>query len=178
MSAILLTQSTSINANVYKLVFWIISRLLFEPKLKEEIVAEIEPAFRGESNSAPDLDYLLYSCPLLASTCEEVLRLTIWSIGTRSVLSDTAIGGKKLRQGRKLIMPYRAMHYCPGRYVARREVQMVTAVILKRFDMSLQEGDSKGQMSAFPKMDDTLPSGGIQAPLRGEDLIIRIKPSK
>ncbi|KAF2712344.1 cytochrome P450 [Pleomassaria siparia CBS 279.74] len=157
------------NANAYKLVFWIITHLLFDPRLMEEIKAEIEPAFRGQEHSAPDLDYLFDSCPLLVSTCEEVLRLTNWPIGTRTVQVDTAIGGKKLRQGRKLLMPYRAMHfdstvfgadaaafnprrsmenkalvtnksyrpfggaayYCPGRYIARREVQMFTAVHAK-----------------------------------------------
>jgi cytochrome P450 len=204
------------NANAYKLVFWIMSHLLFEPKLMEEIAAEIEPAFRGGKHATPDLDYLFNSCPLLVSTCEEVLRLTNWPIGTRTVQVDTVVGGKKLLRGRKLLMPYRAMHfdpsvfgadaaafnprrfmekktlvtnksyrpfggaahYCPGRYIARREVQVFTAVMLKRFDMSLVEGESKGQESAFPKMDNTLPSGGIQVPLKGEDLIIRVRPSK
>ncbi|KAF1950251.1 cytochrome P450 [Byssothecium circinans] len=204
------------NANAYKLVFWIISHLLFEPKLMKEIADEVEPAFRGEKHSAPDLDHLLNSCPLLESTCEEVLRLTNWPIGTRTVQADTVIGGKKLRQGRKLLMPYRAMHfdstvfgadaaafnprrfledknlvanksyrpfggaahYCPGRYIARTEVQMYTAVMLKRFDMSVTESDSKGQKPTFPKMDNTLPSGGIQVPLKGEDLIVRVRPSK
>lgn len=198
------------------MVFWIISHLLFDPKLKAEIAAEIGPAFRGGKHSAPDLDYLFGSCPLLVSTCEEILRLTNWPIGTRTVQVDTVIGGKKLRRGRKLLMPYRAMHfdptvfgadaatfnprrflenkslvanksyrpfggaahYCPGRFIARREVHMFTAVMLMRFDMAIVTGGKKGQKPAFPKMDDTLPSGGIQVPLKGEDLIIRVKPRK
>jgi cholesterol 7alpha-monooxygenase len=77
----------------------------------EEIKAEIEPAFHGDRQSAPDLDYIFESCPLLASTCEEVLRLTIWSIGARTVQTNTVIGGKKLRPGRKVLMPYRTMHF-------------------------------------------------------------------
>jgi cholesterol 7alpha-monooxygenase len=204
------------NANAYKLVFWIISHLLFEPELMQQIVAEIKPAFHDEKHSAPDLDYLFDSCPLLVSTCEEILRLTNWPIGTRTVQVDTVIGGKNLHRGRKLLMPYRAMHfdstvfgadaatfnprrfmekkslvtnknyrpfggaahYCPGRFIARREVQMFTAVMLQRFDLSLVEGENKGQKPAFPKMDNTLPSGGIQVPLKGEDLIIRVKFSK
>ncbi|KAF2820999.1 cytochrome P450, partial [Ophiobolus disseminans] len=197
------------NANTYKIVFWILSHLLFEPDLMREISTEIGPAFRGGKHSAPDLDYIFNSCPLLASTCEEVLRLTNWPIGPRTVQVDTIIGGKKLRQGRKLLMPYRAMHfdptvfgadaaafnprrfmekkslvahksyrpfggaahYCPGRFIARREVQMHTAVMLMRFDMAVVEGQ------IFPKMDDTLPSGGIQVPLKGEDLLIRVRPA-
>ncbi|KAF2682031.1 cytochrome P450, partial [Lentithecium fluviatile CBS 122367] len=199
------------NANAYKLVFWIMSYLLFDPELKQEIVAEIQPAFSKGKYSAPDLDYIFNSCPLLVSTCEEVLRLTNWPIGTRTVQTDTVIGGKKLRQGRQLLMPYRAMHfdfnvfgadattfnprrfmqkslltnksyrpfggaahYCPGRYIARREVQMFTAVMLMRFDMSIL--DAKRQTPHFPKMDNTLPSGGIQVPLKGEDLMVRVRP--
>ncbi|OAF98770.1 cytochrome P450 [Paraphaeosphaeria sporulosa] len=204
------------NANAYKLVFWIISYLLFHPQLMEELKVEIEPAFRDGNHSTPDLSFLFDSCPLLASICEEVLRLTNWPIGTRTVQTDTIIGGKKLRQGRKLLMPYRAMHfdpavfgadatafnpkrfimkktlvthksyrpfggaahYCPGRYIARREVQMFTAVMLMRFEITLLEGEGPGNRSHFPKMDDTLPSGGIQVPSKGEDLIVRVRPSK
>ena len=211
-----LTPLTSINANAYKLVFWIISYLLFEPELMDEIKAEIDPAFSAGKFSAPDLTYLIESCPLLVSTCEEVLRLTIWSMGTRTVQSDTIIGGKKLRKGRKLLMPYRAMHfdttifgsdatsfnprrfmekttlvnsksyrpfggaahYCPGRFLARREVQMFTAVMLKRFDLSIVNRGSKSGKAPFPKMDDTLPSGGIQSPLKGQDIIVRVRPAK
>jgi hypothetical protein len=177
-----LTRLISMNANAYKLVFWIISYLLFEPKLMEELKAETAPAFLNGKHSAPDLQYLFDSCPLLVSTCEEVLRLTNWPIGTRTVQTDTVIGEKMLRQGRKLLMPYRVMHfdptvfgadaddfnprrfikkkalvanksyrpfggaahYCPGRYIARREVQMFTAVMLQRFDMSLAVGKSTG----------------------------------
>ena len=65
-----------------------------------------------------------------------------------------------------------AAHYCPGRYIARREVQMFTAVMLMRFEITLI-----GDKSRFPKMDDTLPSGGIQTLLKGEDLIVRVRPS-
>jgi cholesterol 7alpha-monooxygenase len=202
------------NANAYKLVFWIMSYLLFRPELTEELRREIAPTFRNGNASTPDIDFLLNSCPLLVSTCEEVLRLTIWSIGTRTVQVDTIIGGKKLLQGRKLLMPYRAMHfdttvfgddaldfnprrfmmkkslvkdksyrpfggaahYCPGRYIARREVQMCTAVMLMRFEMSVVPSGGSGKKSRFPTMDDTLPSGGIQLPLNGEDLIVRVKP--
>jgi cholesterol 7alpha-monooxygenase len=67
-------------------------------------------------------------------------------------------------------------HICPGRYIARREVQMCTAVMLMRFDMEVAEEESKGAKLKFPRMDDTLPSGGIQAPLKGEDLGVRVRP--
>lgn len=63
-----------------------------------------------------------------------------------------------------------ASHYCPGRWIARREVYVFTAVMLKPLELELVEGKAK-----FPRMDDTLPSGGVQGPLKGEDLIVRVR---
>lgn len=62
-----------------------------------------------------------------------------------------------------------ASHYCPGRWIARRGVYVFIAIMLKRFDMELVEE------KRFPKMDDTLPSGGVQGPLKGEDLVVRVR---
>jgi cytochrome P450 len=113
--------------------------------------------------------------------------LTIFS--TRTMQVDTIFGGKKLRKGRNLLIPYRAMHFdntvfgtdtassnprrflevetlvtnknnrpfggaahfCPGRYIARREVHKFIAVMLNRFDISLAEDKSKGQKSVSTK---------------------------
>lgn len=60
-------------------------------------------------------------------------------------------------------------HYCPGRFLARMEVQLFVAVMLKRFTFSF-DGDA-----SFPKMDDSLPSGGIQSPAKGQNLTLRVK---
>jgi hypothetical protein len=201
-----------VNANAFKLVFWVISYILFDQILLAELRAEIEPAFAG--GVSPKLDYLFESCPLLSSTCEEVLRLTNWPIGTRTVMSESIIGGKRLKVGRKLLMPYRAMHfdsaifgeepntfdprrfmkrkdlvkstsykpfggaahYCPGRFIARREVQMFVAIMLKRFELEITRVSAKEQL--FPKMDDSLPSGGIQIPAKGHGLILRVQPAR
>ena len=55
---------------------------------------------------------------------------------------------------------------------------MFMAVMLMRFDMELVEGEGLVEEARFPRMDDTPPSGGIQGPLCGEDLIVRVRPCK
>jgi cholesterol 7alpha-monooxygenase len=79
------------------------------------------------------------------------------------------------RSIRPFIHSYIKANKTLGRFIARREVQMYTALMLMRFHMSLVQGESK---RAFPKMDNALPSGGIQVPLKGEDLIIRVRPAE
>jgi cytochrome P450 len=68
-----------------------------------------------------------------------------------------------------------ASHYCPGRFIARKEVQMFVALVLRRFDLELV--GEEGKKPTFPKMDDTLPSGGIQNPLKGQHLRVRARPA-
>jgi cytochrome P450 len=68
-----------------------------------------------------------------------------------------------------------AATYCPGRFLARREVYMFVVLAIHRFDISLvSEGDS----SKFPRLDVTIPSGGVLGPVKGDRVIIRIKASK
>lgn len=69
-----------------------------------------------------------------------------------------------------------AASHCPGRFLARREVLMFTALILNRFDISL--ATKGGQEPKMPKMDDSLPSGGVLTPVAGDDLILKVRPVK
>jgi cholesterol 7alpha-monooxygenase len=135
-------------------------------------------------------------------------------MGSREVLSESIIGGKRLKEGKKVLMPYRAMHfdsqvfgddsnnfnprrfmerknlikspsyrpfggaahYCPGRFIARREVQMFVAIVLMRFELEAVGKD--GKEPRFPKMDDSLPTGGVQGLVKGEEVLVRVRPSK
>ncbi|KAI9844750.1 MAG: hypothetical protein M1837_005283 [Sclerophora amabilis] len=97
-----------INANAYKLCFWVLSYLLYDPALFKVIRDEVKPAFSEESTN---LQYLLQSCPRLESVYNEVLRIANMPIGARGVLSDVEIGGKTLLAGRKVLMPYRQLHF-------------------------------------------------------------------
>ena len=61
--------------------------------------------------------------------------------------------------------------YCPGRYVARREVLVFIALAMYRFDIKLAGMEGL----AFPKLDTKKPSLGIMMPRAGEDVQVIIE---
>lgn len=156
--------------------------------------------------------------PHLNAAYDEVLRHANNAMGVRLVTGETTIGGKTLRPGRKLLMPYRQLHldeapsvwgdqvssrpasefdagrflrnkdlargpsfrpfgggngYCPGRFLARREVFMFVAAVLGRFEVTLVSSDVQG----FPELDLGTPTGGILTPKAGQDVLVRVVPS-
>lgn len=62
--------------------------------------------------------------------------------------------------------------YCPGRYVAKREVLVFIALALCRFD-GISMASNEGQK--FPKLDTKTPSLGIMMPMAGEDVQITVR---
>lgn len=54
--------------------------------------------------------------------------------------------------------------YCPGRFLARREVFMFVAAVLGRFEITLVSGENT---QGFPQLDPGTPSGAILAPKAG-----------
>ena len=62
-------------------------------------------------------------------------------------------------------------NYCPGRHVARQEVYIVIAMILRNYDISLGTPGQK-----LPQMAGGKPSLGLLNPVKGSDLILRVKP--
>lgn len=206
-----------INGNAYKSCFWLLAHILHDQSLLEDIRTEIDQAFLngGDVCSNPNITRLLEDCPLLNSTYDEILRYTNNAMGVRLVVNQTTIGGKTLRPGRKILMPYRQMHldgdvwgpgaanfdpnrfmrdkslsrspsfrpfgggngYCPGRFLARREVFMFVATVLGRFELDLLPS-SNGSKPRFPSLDETTPTGGILSPVAGEDVIVQVQPRK
>lgn len=65
--------------------------------------------------------------------------------------------------------------YCPGRFLARREVFMFVATVLRRFELALVPR-SDGSKQKFPELDETTPTGGILSPLSGDDVIVQVQP--
>ncbi|KAL9619140.1 MAG: hypothetical protein Q9160_006229 [Pyrenula sp. 1 TL-2023] len=201
-----------VNTNAYKLAFWLLTYIIYDSAILHSVRKEIEPAFNDVGSL--NLEYLIdsSSCPLLAAAYEETLRCTNWPMGYRKVVSPCIINGRTLRTGRKLLMPYRIMHFdpdvfgadaaqfnprrflhdkklvkstsfrpfggaanhCPGRFLARREVLMFTALLLNRFDISLAATEG-GQEPTMPRLDDTLPTGGILGPVAGDDVVVKVK---
>ncbi|KAI9836481.1 MAG: hypothetical protein M1837_003387 [Sclerophora amabilis] len=97
-----------VNSNAYKLSFWILAYVLQDRELISSLRAETAQALQ---NDVVDMKYLLNLCPLLNATFDEGMRLTTLSSSSRCVTSPTAIGGKTLRSGAKVLIPYRQLHF-------------------------------------------------------------------
>ncbi|KAL8704585.1 MAG: hypothetical protein Q9201_002277 [Fulgogasparrea decipioides] len=208
-----------INGNAYKLCFWILAYVLHDERLLGVIRDEVAPVVK---EGLPGLENRLEQCPMLDSVYNEVLRLTASSSSVRTVLSTTNLGGKQLRSGTKVLVPYRQLHfnedvwgkdaysfnperflrnkdlvrnscfrpfgggttYCPGRFLAKREVMTFIALVLCRFDISLTTNPAAptNQKSAvkpiFPRLEEQKPCLGIMGPIKGDDVCLRVKPSK
>ena len=62
--------------------------------------------------------------------------------------------------------------YCPGRYLAEREILTFIALAVARFDIEVF--DERG----FPRMDKEKFCLGIMEPVKGDDMVLTIKPRK
>lgn len=58
---------------------------------------------------------------------------------------------------------------CPGRFLARRAVCAFVAMALHEFDISIVEGQR------FPRRDEITPNLGLMAPVKKDDLMIRVQ---
>ncbi|KAJ4421164.1 hypothetical protein N0V82_003929 [Gnomoniopsis sp. IMI 355080] len=103
------------NSNAHRGCFWALTYLLHDESLLELIRDEIRPAFTL-FDAKPDMAYLLGHCPLLASFYEEVIRLTVDPIAVRVATDQVTVGGKVLQPGRKILAPFRQMHFNPEVY--------------------------------------------------------------
>ncbi|KAH3961190.1 hypothetical protein HBI56_209870 [Parastagonospora nodorum] len=98
----------AVVGNLYKLTFWLMSHLGQNPGVLDQIREEVSPAVHGERI---DEAYLLERCPKLSSVISETLRLTVTSALARVILEPTAVGGKLLKPGTKIMLSIRELHY-------------------------------------------------------------------
>ena len=103
-----------INTNSRKASYWMLAYLLQDPSLLEVVRQETAPAFRADGTV--DLDYLHNSVPQLDAMWNEMLRLCSFAASVRFVTDDTMLGGKILRKGTRLIIPYRQLHMNQSAY--------------------------------------------------------------
>lgn len=184
----------------------------------EEIRTETSKA---TSNDAVEVMELMDHCPKLQALFFEVLRITTASASVRRIISPTKIGGKTLRPGNRVLIPYRQLHYnedvfgedvnkfnrerflrntnlihhpsfrpfggganyCPGRFIARLEVNVFIALVLRRFDIVLTENvgkDCSGEkgtlQQGFPRCEDSTPCLGIMGPMHDDDVLVDVMP--
>ncbi|PQE32214.1 cytochrome P450 oxidoreductase protein [Rutstroemia sp. NJR-2017a WRK4] len=109
IAIILVTLHWAINTNTRKTAFWMLTYVLHNPSYIEQIRKETAPAFEGKK--LVDLEFLHDKCPLLESCWFETLRMASNAASVRQINKDTIIGGKVLRKGNRIMIPYRLLHF-------------------------------------------------------------------
>lgn len=104
-----LTRETyRVLSNAYKLCFWIMAYLLFNPHLHSAVKGEIDELV---SQGLPGLEVRLEECPILVSIYWEALRLTSSSTTIRTVQAPTPLGRYIIPSKTKLLLPFRQLHF-------------------------------------------------------------------
>ncbi|KAI0100869.1 cytochrome P450 [Nemania sp. FL0031] len=98
-----------INTNTRKVAFWMMAYLLDNPTLFDVIRNETAPSFQHDTLIDPS--YLWKECPNLDAIWCETLRHCSNAASVRLVTKDTCIGGKVMRQGSRVMIPYRLLHF-------------------------------------------------------------------
>lgn len=65
--------------------------------------------------------------------------------------------------------------YCPGRFLAKREVLVFVATLLHRFDIEVSNWGSEKEGRRPPEIDHVSPNLGVMSPVKGTELYIRLK---
>ncbi|GAP88755.1 putative cytochrome p450 protein [Rosellinia necatrix] len=94
-------------SNEHNACYWLLTYLLYDTSLLKLAKEETEAAWRSEQL---DIKYLCSNCPNLESIYNEVLRLNNTAAAVRVASQDTEIGGKTLRAGSMVILPFRQLH--------------------------------------------------------------------
>lgn len=111
VAVMMMTIYWGINTNTRRACFWMITYMIFEPELFHIIREETRPAFQDGDLQSPDIRYLEEKCPRLNGIWDETVRLSAYSSSVRYVTEDTIIGGKILRQGNRVMIPNRQLHF-------------------------------------------------------------------
>ncbi|KAF2478396.1 cytochrome P450 [Lindgomyces ingoldianus] len=99
-----------IQGNPWKVAFWFMAYLLYNPGIKQRIAAELYHLMESQPPLSPiELCKGLNACPLLTASYHETLRLTSSTITVRDVVNDCVIGEKLLQRGSRVLISYRQM---------------------------------------------------------------------
>lgn len=96
----------SINGNAWKVCFWIMAYLVENPDLCTSIRNEVAPIM-STTQSPNYLSDCLDRCPKLIAVYEETLRIVTSSVSVRNIIKPLQLGGKLLRPGNRVLIPYR-----------------------------------------------------------------------
>ncbi|KAI1760952.1 cytochrome P450 [Hypoxylon sp. FL1150] len=101
----------AINTNARKTSSWMLTYLMRNPAYLAAFRAETAPAFRGDE--LVDMTYVQDAsrCPQLDAIWHETLRTAGWAASVRLVTRDVIIGGKRMRNGNRVMVPHRVLHF-------------------------------------------------------------------
>lgn len=112
--------SIAILTNTSPATFWMVYHIYSNPKILEEcrqelanVVADVPTTISGRTVNIRTLDMsrVKFSCPLLLSTFQEVLRTRTVGISTRQVMEDHILDGKYLlKKGGTVMIPGPVQH--------------------------------------------------------------------
>lgn len=86
---------------MFKTAFWLVAHIVYDLSILDAIRVEIQPALTGDQ---VDHRYLVEHCPHLDSLFSEVLRLRMASPMVRDIAVTSAIGGKTVRAGSRVLV--------------------------------------------------------------------------
>lgn len=97
------------DANAYKLAFWMLSHIIFDPALYAVIQAELASTFHPDGGLS--LSHLTQqSCPHLNALYLEAMRYSKRDVAVRKIVADTPLDGKILRKGNLAFIPLCQLH--------------------------------------------------------------------
>jgi cytochrome P450 len=94
-----------------------------------------------------------------------------WGPGPESLSATRFLENPKLSKSISY-RPWGGGHtLCPGRFLARKSANAFVAILLSRYDVTIDNTN-------FPKADGARPSPGVISVAQGEDLALRLMPRK
>lgn len=195
----------SLNANAFKICFWLLAYLLNKSEELRAVRREIASSIVDHEIN---FDGLL-QCRLLNAAFDETLRLASAASSARTVISSTCIQGKMLQPGEKLLMPYRQLHleeevFGPHArefdarrfvdneglsgsqyfkpfgggttYCSGRYLARREVIAFVALVLSQYELELEDPDQMFPRQDEKKPTLGVLSPLPGDDLLVVVRP--
>lgn len=83
--------------------------ILFDPSLLETLRLETTRAV-SDDHSKINVAYLVNECPRLEAVYLEVMRIVNGALSARKIVTDTPMGGKILRKGNTILIPFQQLH--------------------------------------------------------------------
>ncbi|KAK9415715.1 hypothetical protein SUNI508_10193 [Seiridium unicorne] len=99
------------NANTRRAAYWLLAHLLDTPGLLASLRAETNAAFNEDGHLNPAHLHDASNNQCFESVWNETIRMSAYASSVRYITRDTTIGGKILRQGHRLMIPYRQLHF-------------------------------------------------------------------